>query len=176
MNWRSYRTTPVSVRPCTLPGHAAPPVLRFLQGLTRSCPPRAQASVFRLVWNGWCTDRRFQHDTSCPFCRKVHSEDSIQHFPYCAVVREFAKRYLKLPALTFANWIGLDLSLHAQEDYRRRIYFLIWIIYRSRQHLVHALRPPDDTLDTIRQTMVGIPIHQPGVKQVLREIRNAPTP
>ncbi len=56
--------------------------------LGAEAPPRIGAQYWRMVHNGWCTGRRFQ-DSSAKCVFGCDSEDSIEHYCRCKVVREF---------------------------------------------------------------------------------------
>ena len=67
----------------------------LLPRLPRLLPPRVTAAVLRTLYNGWVTDRRFQHAGACRFgC--ADADDSIEHYACCRAVRTFAHSYLGL--------------------------------------------------------------------------------
>ena len=69
--------------------------LHMLARLNGLVPPRVSSAVFRTLWNGWITSRRFQRNGSCVFgCRC--GEDSIEHYSVCKHVWDFSSRYLRL--------------------------------------------------------------------------------
>ena len=61
---------------------------------------RVGVVIFRTWLNGWCTARRFQHkDSKCVFnCECAFSEDSIEHYAFCPIIRRFATQHLHLSA------------------------------------------------------------------------------
>ena len=70
----------------TLPGHRVDRACRVLRILGSHATPRVQAAYMRTIFNGWCTRGRFQHTGACRFgCARGH--DSLEHFPYCPVVK-----------------------------------------------------------------------------------------
>ena len=79
----------------------APQRLRLIFSLTA---PRVASTIFRTWLNGWCTKSRFQDRSTCMFnCSSCTSEDKIQHYAFCPVVREFATRQLMLPSHVVGN-------------------------------------------------------------------------
>ncbi len=56
-------------------------------------PPRVHSAYFRTIWNGWCSERRFQtYIKGCRFGCGGDAEDSIEHYAFCPVVLEFFRR------------------------------------------------------------------------------------
>ena len=68
-------------------------VLRRLAILT---PPRVAAAVWRTLWSGWCTARRFGGRKPCLFCG-LEDGDSVEHVTVCRALAEFGAGYLRLP-------------------------------------------------------------------------------
>ena len=105
-----------------LPGpiaHTARRVCRHLQRLPKLVPPRVCAAVFRTVFNGWTTHRRFQQrhlkTNICLLGCQGQAEDSIEHYCRCPALQYVLRTRLKVQlrdqrALTF--WVldepGLD--------------------------------------------------------------------
>ena len=58
---------------------------RRFKHLSSLVAPRVLAAVFRAVWNGWCTARRFQKDAPCCLCCSASAMDSIEHYAQCPV-------------------------------------------------------------------------------------------
>ena len=81
--------------PNWIAGRAHGNLLR-LQGLA---PPRVCAAVLRVLWNSWCTARRFQNrfsskDRCLLGCKGAH--DSIEHYSRCPVGREILRKILRV--------------------------------------------------------------------------------
>ena len=74
-----------------------------LKILARLTTPRVHAAVFGAMWNRWCTIKRYQGQGRCRLCQKRHTEDAIEHYPFCSVVRELAARRLRLCTTTHVN-------------------------------------------------------------------------
>jgi hypothetical protein len=62
---------------------------RNLARLSSLVPPRVCAAVFRTVWNGWCTARRYQrlHEpcNRCWLGCEGEAQDSIEHYCRCPI-------------------------------------------------------------------------------------------
>ncbi len=71
--------------------------LTLFPQLSKLVSPRIMAAVIHTMWNGWCTHRRFQVDNSvCLFgCGAASNEDSIEHYVFCSVFRNFLECFLK---------------------------------------------------------------------------------
>ena len=66
-----------------------------LRRLGKIVAPRVAAAVWGLVWNRWCTARRFQAEAPCVLgCGQ--GTDSIEHYIGCAVGREVGRRMLRI--------------------------------------------------------------------------------
>ena len=60
--------------------------------------PRVRSAYFSVIWNRTCTKRRFQNRGTCSLCKTPHSNDEVEHRPYCATIRTWANNILHLPA------------------------------------------------------------------------------
>ena len=83
-----------------LPGVQTPRIHRRIKLLASGVAPRVQAAVFKTLWNGWVTERRFQRrdgqQNHCKFKCNRHAEDSIEHYCRCPVVMEVLQKMLHL--------------------------------------------------------------------------------
>ena len=61
--------------------------------------PRVFAAVWRTLWNGWCTRRRFQHEGSCMFGCSNTARDCVEHYAYCPIYQRFRGTTLFLPKI-----------------------------------------------------------------------------
>ena len=81
------------------PAHLARRCSRLLQLLRELVPPRVCAASFRLIFNGWCTHRRFQRRGSalnrCFLGCGIDSEDSVEHYCRCPAVQEVLRTKLR---------------------------------------------------------------------------------
>jgi len=139
----------------SLPGHYMYSIHEHLHCISKELPPRVHAAVFRVLFNGWCTRRRFQHRDSihnvCAFGCGDTAEDSIEHYCRCPATMKVARSYLHLdypaePALDIwllsSSWLDIP-------DTRMGISLLIYGVYNafntlrhgggSSQHQVHHL-------------------------------------
>ena len=78
------------------PGILARRVLRRLSDLHSLVPPRVAASVFRTLWNGWCTSARFQAEGKCVLACSTEAADRIEHYCRCPFFSQFATQRLGL--------------------------------------------------------------------------------
>ena len=65
-------------------------------------PPRVALVLFRTVFNGWCTARRFHVKEAkcllgCEPGSRQGCHDSIEHYAHCPVVKHFAMHSLNIP-------------------------------------------------------------------------------
>ena len=74
-----------------------------LKNIATLTTPRVHAAVYGAIWNRWCTLRRFQQRGRCRLCRKPHTEDAIEHYPFCDTVRRIATTRLRLNIETQVN-------------------------------------------------------------------------
>jgi len=58
--------------------------------------PRVLATLFRSVWNGWCTARRFQQKGCCRLGCSPTSDDSIEHYSHCRFAYHLVVDHFKL--------------------------------------------------------------------------------
>ena len=93
-------------------GKVAPRICRNLQRLHLLVPPRVCAAVFRTIFNGWVTHRRYQRRSApsnlCMLGCSGHSEDSIEHYCRCPAVLKILERRLRIivsPAQALAFWM-----------------------------------------------------------------------
>jgi len=104
-------------------------VVEHLAALGRLVAPRVAAAVWGLVWNRWCTARRFQTHTQCALgCG--HGDDSIEHYVCCRVTRAVGRTFLRIQASTedrcgkMMGWAG-----YHDEDERRCWAILTYGVY-----------------------------------------------
>ena len=81
-----------------VPGIQARIIHRHLHELSDLVAPRVQAAVFKTLWYGWTTERRFQRrrgkNNLCKFMCNDTAEDSIEHYCRCPIVMKVAQSYL----------------------------------------------------------------------------------
>ena len=127
-----------------LPRHTATRCARMLKNLLRLVPPRVSAAVWRTMWNGWTTKRRFQlAGHRCLLgCQSPHNEDSIEHYARCIVTRNLGQHFVGLPATHYSHWLGnfvaLGLNHGACDDATlTKRAALVYAVYRTTNHLRH---------------------------------------
>ena len=91
---------PVRQRTENWHGRAA---LHHLRQLNKVVTPRVQSAVFSTMWNRWTTARRFQRHQACLLCRGPHTQDAIEHYAKCPVVKRLAAQFLHLDPGQFVN-------------------------------------------------------------------------
>ena len=81
---------------------------RLLKDLKRLVPPRVVAAVWKTMWNGWTTGRRFQEvGHQCKLCCNTEFGcDSIEHYARCPVVRNLCHCFIGLPESHYSTWLG----------------------------------------------------------------------
>ena len=119
------------------PGQYMYSIHRRLLLIAKEVPPRVHAAVFRTLFNGWCTRRRFQQRAStsnvCAFKCSHTAEDSLEHYVRCPAALRAARNYLHLQYpvemaldIWLLNSAWLDLP-----DIRMGISLLIYGIYSA---------------------------------------------
>jgi hypothetical protein len=79
----------------------------MLKDLQRCTPPRVVAAVWKTMWNGWTTARRFQKVGKCLLCcSSTMGEDSIEHYARCAVLRDLCHHFIGLSHSHYSTWLG----------------------------------------------------------------------
>ena len=133
-----------------LPGHVAPRAHRGLCRLNGLVCPRVVAAVWRTLFNGWTTARRFQAQGQCLLgCRGPFQEDSIEHYAHCGVVRNFKAKFL-WDALSLHEadarssdakgefiTLGLNLS-EVDDDALARRAILVYAVYCTVNNIRHT--------------------------------------
>ena len=105
-----------------LPGHTSPAMHRRILKLSSLVNPRVHSAVFRTIWNGWCTHRRFQqrlrHTNKCVFMCAGDAEDSLEHYCRCPVTLRVARHMMHIcyPAeLALDIWVLSSSWLDTEE-------------------------------------------------------------
>ena len=105
--------------------------------------PRVHAALFGAIWNRWCTLRRFQLQGRCQLCQQPHTEDSIEHYPFCNAVKELATRRLGLCRHTQVNiqtFTCTNPFIRTNEQLTRAA-LLVYATYRALNHQRHTDNP-----------------------------------
>lgn len=104
-----------------------------LKAIAKLSTPRVHAAVYGAIWTRWCTLRRFQQRGRCRLCQAPHTEDSIEHYPFCSYVRRLATTRLRLHCTTQVNihtFTCTNPLLNTQEELTR-VALLIYATYRA---------------------------------------------
>ena len=117
---------------------------RMLKDLPRCTPPRVVAAVWRTMWNGWTTSRRFQKTGSCLLCcNSTVGDDSIEHYARCSVLRDLCHRFIGLPDSHDSTWLGNFVVLglnHGSvcEGTLAKRAIAVYATYRTTNKLRHS--------------------------------------
>ena len=129
-----------------LPRGTAEGVLDYLKVAFRLAPPRVSMSYFGLVWNRWCTSRRFQQNDKCVLCGKVGTRDSVEHYASCVTVLLLASYMVgTIPSNldTYASRIAYFFGLPSKRK-EDRLRHLSWVhaVYTRQNSCRSAGAPP----------------------------------
>ena len=119
-----------------LPRTNATRCAKLFKDLGGLVPPRVSSAVWKTIWNGWATKRRFQvHDSSCLLCCGGRfAEDSVEHYAHCAVVKEVAGKHVGLaPA---KHGLGTNHGTVAEAILVKRAV-LVYAVYTATNYLRH---------------------------------------
>jgi hypothetical protein len=81
------------------PRWVAARITRRLQRLPKLVPPRVCSAALRTIFNGWCTDRRFQGkgpQHSCVLGCSPDAADSIEHYCRCPITKDLFSKKLRI--------------------------------------------------------------------------------
>ena len=129
-----------------------------LKTLAKLTTPRVHSAVYGAIWNRWCTLRRFQQRGHCRLCQLPHTEDSIEHYPFCTIVKRIATTRLHLHHTTQVNIHTFTLTnpfLRTQEQLVRAA-LLIYATYRALNHQRRSETPlnPEELHHAMSQWVV----------------------
>jgi hypothetical protein len=118
--------------------------------------PKIHAAHFRTIWNGWCTDRRFQvscNSLGCRFGCGECSDDSIEHYSCCPYVKRFHEHlHLPLRGTFLANFLGLCEQGREGELNVRLI--ALYACYKVHSILTHSPALPLDTFKLLKEAAI----------------------
>ena len=126
-----------------LPGHYSPMIAKHLVKLSKIVTPRVHAAVFTTIWNGWCSERRYQRRRSsanvCKFKCGTDAEDSLEHYSKCPVVLKVARGYLHFsyPLEEAINLWTLCNHWVAHDGNMRSLALLIYGSYMAHNTIRH---------------------------------------
>ena len=126
---------------------------RTLDHLGRLVPPRVCAAVWKTIWNGWTTARRYQKKGNCLLCcGGRYAEDSIEHYARCSVVREVGRTFLGMQQSSYDKWLGNFITLgvnscKVDDNMLTLRAVLVYAIFRTTNQLRHR---PTDSVELAR--------------------------
>jgi len=116
-----------------LPGHYMYSIHKVLLQISKEVPPRVHAAVYRTLFNGGCTSRRFQGSGKCLFMCGGGAKDSIEHYCRCPSTMRVARSYLRVDypsELALTLWL-LNSGWLAHADARMGLSLLIYGVYSA---------------------------------------------
>ena len=101
-------------------------------------PPRVHSAYFRTIWNGWCSERRFQtHVKGCRFECGGDAQDSIEHYAFCPVVLEFFRR-THIPLTNHSFSAFLCLTPEGKEGELIVRFIALYAVYKAQTVISHS--------------------------------------
>ena len=151
------------------PAHIARRVYKNLLHLKSLVPPRVCAAGLRTIWNGWCTERRFQRrwgeSNVCMLGCKGGAEDSIEHYPQCPVVQQAIRSQLRVRvpngrAMSF--WMMNECPEHDYEEFLTAYALIIYATYNATNTYRHnGVSDSERALDCVKQFVIqGVRGHE----------------
>ena len=116
---------------------------RAFQDFKGLFPPRVSAAIWKTMWNGWTTARRFQRNADCLLCcGGVCGEDSIEHYAMCSVVRKVGRCFVGLQDSHYSTWLGnfVALGLNQGKVDEKTLTLrasLVYAVFRTTNALRH---------------------------------------
>ena len=123
-----------------VPQHVAKTVYTNLQRLSKLVPPRVCSAAGRVIFNGWCTKRRFQDRTSshniCYLGCGGNAEDSIEHYCRCDVVAQVFKQkfHIGLAPKRGLSFFCMATPEQRQDDILALSMLGVYAVYMSTNH------------------------------------------
>jgi len=156
------------------PGLSAPLIHKHLSKLAKLTPPRIRAAVFKSLWNGWATHRRFQQrmkaSNICVFGCSQTAEDSIEHYCRCEVACRAARQLLHIsyaPVQALDIWT-LNSAWLDNDRLLVSIAILIYGVYNAFNTIRHnGSCDSDEAYDIIRQHCIQATLGHPACMNIL---------
>ena len=105
------------------PARIATRIIRHLQELPQLVAPKVRAAMFRTLFNGWCTERRFQRrwgpKNTCMLGCGGGAEDSIEHYCRCPCILHVLKSTLHVsipPSRAFSFFLMCDYHCDIRDN------------------------------------------------------------
>jgi len=118
-------------------------VLNNLQRLPQLVPPRVCAAMWRLIFNGWCTPRRFQGRhlavNHCVLGCGGEAEDSIEHYCCCPALQDSLKAKLRasVPNCSALSFWMMNETLQPHDEYLFCSALISYAGYMATNHYRH---------------------------------------
>ena len=129
--------------------------LHNLMQLRALVTPRVQSACFSTAWNRWTTAARFQQRETCLLCRRIGSEDRIEHYSRCERVQDFGRRFLRLagPHSYGIHTFTLTNPKIITTEQLTTSAILIYAVYNLTNRLRHDIRdlPEEEIYNALSQ-------------------------
>ena len=170
------------------PHVSAARAVRRLQSLPRLVPPRVAAAVLSTIWNRWATARRLQIEgpaNRCVLGCSPTAEDSLEHYACCPLIRQAARRHLRLNLRGWPHAIsdfmmlqGPPTARHPDDEAIARHSLLLYAAYRVTNDARHRRPATRAEVAGMLQQAIGEGTRgHPGAAAVLRRVwHNPPAP
>ena len=131
--------------------HLAQRVLNRFQTLCKVLPPRARASYFKMLWNGWTTAARFQQRMPCVLCRGETTEDRIEHYVHCRPFKKLLVYRMGLPE-RFCSLAHVFMLIDGLSEYEvTLIGIAVYSLFRASRHCKNDSLSATQLDDILRQ-------------------------
>ena len=156
------------------PGVLTRRVCARLQQLQVVSTPRVQAATWKLIWNGWCTARRFQQrrcqKNTCKLGCSKTAEDSIEHYVHCPVVVKVAALRLRLYYLSLADFL-LAFASMSKERIAKTV-LLTYAVFRATNMYRHKSSKPSrqEAFDAVESYLRSASVGHRGCTEMLDSV------
>ena len=136
--------------------------------------PRVQAATWKLIWNGWCTARRFQQrrcqKNTCKLGCSKTAEDSIEHYVHCPVVVKVAALRLRLYDLSLADFLLASASMSKERI--AKTVLLTYAVFRATNMYRHKSSKPSrqEAFDAVESYLRSASVGHRGCTEMLDSV------
>ena len=162
------------------PRVAAQRAIRILEALRTLATPRISNAVLSTQWNRWTTACRFQRTQACRLRCSADSQDSIEHYACCPIIRTAALTLLRIELCPWPAALGDFLLLtdapcqDPTVDLPRRrlgMAVLVTAAYRTTNAARQSIpATPTGAADMMRQAMWEAVRNHPGAEAELNHV------
>ena len=124
-------------------------------------PPRVTAALLGFIWNRWATARRWQCRQSVCLLGCGNGSDDRTHYPFCAVSREAAWRFLRIRyrySSPLEHWALVAPTCHdveMEDAWWSKIALLTYAVSRVTNSVrVSGVLPYETTLRALQQAII----------------------